>query len=113
MLYQRGVGMKKNSKPTNPILAETQKDSEMMVDKKIRAFQVIEILSSSTEPMSAKEIAVEMCNRGYTPTSERNFSSPRITELMKKDIVECVKKKICQYTGKPVGTFKLKRKEES
>lgn len=103
--------MKNSRIPTNPILKSTQKESELLVDKDIRIFQVIEILDNSKEPMSAKEIAVKMCRLGYTPTDERNFSAPRITELMKKGIVECVDKKICQYTGKPVGLFRLKKKE--
>lgn len=92
---------------TNPLI-ETRIESEAMVDKKIRYTQIIEILSESKSPMSAKEIAVEMHNRGYAGTTERNLSAPRITELLNKDILECVGKKKCEYTGHPVGVFMLK-----
>lgn len=75
--------------------------------KKIRQIQVIEILKECGE-MSAKEIAVEMMNRGYVPTSERNWSSPRITELCRKGIIEPVGRKKCQYSGKSVTVFAIR-----
>ena len=94
---------------TNP-LAEARKESEETVDKKIRYQQIIEILTDSSEPLSAKEIAVEMYKKHYAPTSERNFSSPRLTELLKMGIVDCVGKKVCEYTHKTVGVFELCKK---
>lgn len=94
---------------TNP-LAESRKESEETVDKKIRYQQIIEILTDASEPLSAKEIAVEMHKKHYVPTSERNFSSPRLTELLKKGIVDCVGKKVCEYTHKTVGVFELCKK---
>ena len=87
---------------------ETRRESEAKVDKQLRYQQIIEILKEVDKPMSAKEIAVEMCKRGYIPTSERNFTSPRITELRKQGVMECVGKKECQYTHKSVGLFRLR-----
>lgn len=87
---------------------ETRRESYMQVDTKLRYAQIKEILKEHKEPMTAKEVAVEMCKKGYVPTSERNFSSPRLTELVHKDIVELGDKKLCQYTGKMVCTFKLR-----
>ena len=78
----------------------------MPVDKKKRYFQIIEILNDKG-PLTAKEIAVEMYERGYIPTTERNFSSPRITELIKQDILMIDGKKPCQYTRKTVNIYKL------
>ncbi len=95
---------------TNP-LAETRGESEEKVNKQLRYSQIIEILQETNKPMSAKEIAVEMKRRGYTPTSERNFVSPRATELLKIGVLECVGKKICQFTGHSVGVFELRQKE--
>jgi len=92
---------------TNP-LAETRAEAEEKVDKKKRYHQIIQILSESKEGMTAKEIAVEMERRGWTPTSERNFVSPRLTEMMKLGIVDCIGKKKCQYTDVMVGVFKLR-----
>ena len=94
---------------TNP-LVETRKESEESVNKQLRYQQIIEILTESKEPLSAKEIAVEMNRKKYVPTSERNFSAPRLTELSRKGILECVGKKICEYTGHPVGVYALCKK---
>ena len=86
---------------------ECKAEAEESVDKALRQKQVVEILEQGGE-MSAKEIAVEMMNRGYVPTSERNWSSPRITELCRKGIIEPVGRKKCQYSGKSVTVFAIR-----
>ena len=86
---------------------ECRAEAEESIDKKVRQKQVVEILEQGGE-MSAKEIAVEMMNRGYVPTSERNWSSPRITELCYKGIIEPVGRKKCQYSGKSVTVFAMR-----
>ena len=90
------------------ILQDTRRESELQVDKKRRYNEIIQILKDFKQPLSAKEISVEMKHRGYTPTDERNFASPRLTELLNKGIVEVMDKKLCTYTHKRVGTFRLK-----
>ncbi len=85
---------------------ETRHDSYEIVDKQERYKQIIECLKEKGE-MTAKEIAVLMNNKGYIPTSERNFTSPRLTEMSKKGIVEPVGKKKCQWTGKKVAVYAL------
>lgn len=85
---------------------ETRSESNETVDKKKRYKQIIEILSGGKE-MTAKEIAVEMWNRGYIPISERNFTAPRLTELSKSGVVEPIGKQKCTYTGKTVAVYKL------
>ncbi len=52
---------------------ETRAEAHESVDKALRYNQILEIL---TEPMTAKEVAVEMHRRGFIPTTERNFSAP-------------------------------------
>ena len=99
MIIQRRMG-------ENPML-ETRAESNESVDKHKRYIQIIEILSESKKLMTAKEIAVEMNKRGYTPTSERNYSSPRITELLRTGVLDCVGKKKCEYSGKSVSVFGL------
>lgn len=92
---------------TNPTL-ETRSDSFETVDKDKRYKQIIEILKEHKNGLTAKEIAVEMMLKKYTPTSERNFTAPRLTELSKKGIVEPIGKKKCQYTNKTVSIFALR-----
>lgn len=88
------------------ITYETRRASNKTIDREIRYKQILGILKNST--MTAKEIAVEMCNLGFTPNSERNFSAPRLTELVDKGLVEVIGKKVCEYTGKTVSVYKLK-----
>ena len=90
---------------TNPT-TETRGESYESVDKEKRYKQIIEVLCG--KKMTAKEIAVEMWNRGYIPTSERNFTSPRLTELSYKGVVEPIGKQKCQWTGKTVSVYKLR-----
>ncbi len=89
---------------------ETRSEANETVDKKKRYKQIIDVLQGGKE-MTAKEIAVEMCNRGYIPTSERNFTAPRLTELSKNGVVEPVGKQRCTYTGKTVCVYALLEKQ--
>lgn len=98
MITQRRLG-------ENPLI-ENQFEAYESVDKQKRYKQIIEILTEGKE-MTAKEIAVEMYKRGYTPTSERNFASPRITELLRIGVLDCLGKKKCEYSGKSVSVFGL------
>jgi len=84
---------------------ETRAEANERVPKKLRYKQIIEILKDG--PKTAKEIAVEMYRRGMTPTAERNFSGPRLTEMSFSGVVEPVGRKKCQYTGHTVTVYDL------
>lgn len=86
---------------------DTRHEAEKKVDKNLRYRQIIEILTDQRQ-LTAKEIAVEMYVRGYVPTSERNFSAPRLTELTEKGVVEPIGKKFCTWTGKTVAVYALR-----
>lgn len=85
---------------------ETRGDAHESVNKKIRYSQIIECFKEKGM-LSAKECAVLMHKKGYIPTSERNFSAPRITEMCQNGILEPIGKETCRYTGKKVTVFKL------
>lgn len=85
---------------------ETRHDAYETVDKQVRYNQIIECLTEKPQ-QTAKEIAVMMMRKGYIPTSERNFVSPRLTELCKTGVVEPIGKKVCDYTHKKVSVFSL------
>ncbi len=95
-------------RPGEMTTLETRAEAYETVDKKKRYKEIIEILTDSNEPMSAKEISVEMYKRGYTPTSERNFASPRITELLRNGTLDVIGKKKCNFTGKTVSVYELR-----
>ena len=89
---------------------ETRAEANEKVDKKRRYAQIIECLSEARDGLhlnglTAKEIAVMMMKKGYIPTSERNFVSPRLTELGHGGVVEPIGKTICKYTGKTVSVW--------
>lgn len=84
---------------------ETRRESNEKVDREKRYEQILTILRGKT--MTAKEVAVEMNQRGYVPTSERNFAAPRLTELVNKGMVQVVGKKVCEYTNKKVAQYQL------
>ena len=94
--------------PGQIVTYETRREAYDSVDKEKRYKQIEYILSRFPEGLTAKEVAVQMKALGYTPTDERNFSSPRLNELMKIRRVEPLdKKKRCEYTGKSVTVFRL------
>lgn len=86
---------------------ETRHESYEKVDKKKRYVQIREILAEWGE-LTAKQIATIMFKKGYTPTSERNFTSPRLTEMCINGEVEVIGKTKCEFTGKTVSVYKLR-----
>lgn len=93
------------TRPGEIVTLNTRGEAYETVDKKQRYKQIIDVLRKGN--FTAKEIAVEMFKQGLIPTSERNFTAPRLTELSQNGIVEPFGKKRCQYTGKTVAVYKL------
>jgi hypothetical protein len=88
---------------------ETRGEAHEKVDKQKRYSQIIECLKEDgNHGLTAKECAVLMMQKGYIPTSERNFTAPRLTEMSQNGIVEPIGKKLCQYTGHKVAVYALR-----
>lgn len=83
---------------------ENRNFAELEVDKNKRYRQILECLGD--KEMTAKEIANLMFVKKIIPTNERNFVSPRLTELCISGIVEPVGKKKCYWTNKTVTVFR-------
>ena len=88
------------------VTAETRAESHQKVDKQVRYRQILSVLKG--KQLTAKEIAVEMNLKGDIPTSERNFTAPRLTELEHSGVVEVIGKKRCQYTEKTVAVYAVR-----
>lgn len=73
--------------------------------KEKQKIRYIQILNRLDKPKTAKEIAVEMFDLGLIPSTERNYTSPRLTELEKMGYVRVADKKKCDYTGKTVAVY--------
>ena len=85
---------------------DARADAHESVDKAKRYSQIMECFKEHPE-MTAKECAVRMFEKGYIPTTERNFTAPRLTEMSQKGIVEPIGKTRCQWTGKTVAVYGL------
>ena len=86
---------------------ETRALSHEKVDKQKRYSQIVECLIEGKE-LTAKECAVMMMKKGYVPTSERNFTAPRLNEMMNDGVVEPIGKVECEYTHRPVTVYALR-----
>ena len=71
--------------------------------------QIKSVLRVYKKGRTAKQIAVIMYKKGVIPTAERNFTAPRLTELVEKGEVEPIGKTLCEYTGKKVTVYALRR----
>ncbi len=73
--------------------------------RKIRYEQILDRLMTGAK--TAKEVAVELYDLGFIPSTERNYTAPRLTELMKMGMVKSIDKKKCNYTGKMVAIYEI------
>ena len=93
-------------RPAEAITYETRFESNESVDKSLRYTQILECLDG--KQMTAKEVAVAMFNKGYIPSTERNFTAPRLTEMSQLGIVEPIGKKKCSYSGRMVAVYEVR-----
>ncbi|MBQ9659163.1 MAG: hypothetical protein IJV31_10465 [Clostridia bacterium] len=73
--------------------------------RKIRYEQILDRLLTGAK--TAKEIAIELYDLGFTTSTERNNTAPRLTELEKMKLVRVIDKKKCEHTGKKVAVYEI------
>jgi hypothetical protein len=85
------------------ITQENRRDSyeQVLLTLNARQKKVLEILTE-WDDLTAQEVAMVLNMSGVTPTDERNFAAPRLTELCDKGLVRAVGKKVCDKTGRTV-----------
>lgn len=94
------------------ITKETRRESYHSVLTTLTERQkTILIILKDCGDMTAQEIATELHRRGITPTDERNFSAPRLTELAEKGLIQAIGKKICSKTGRKVSVWSVIKKD--
>ena len=69
---------------------------------------ILEILNAHGGGMTAREMAGELHRRGITPTDERNYAAPRLTELCRAGKIAITGKKPCPQTGRNVAVWAVK-----
>ena len=85
---------------------ETRRKSHRAVLPDVAARQAVVLgILCERGGMTAQEIAAELHLRGLTPTDERNFAAPRLTELRDAGKVEAIGKKPCGKTGRNVTVW--------
>ena len=85
---------------------ETRRESynAVLPIAKIRQNAVLKILQEWGD-LTAQEIAYVLHWSGLTDSDERNYASPRLTELRRAGMVKPVGKKICCRTGRNVTVW--------
>ena len=48
---------------------------------------------------------MELFDLGFIPSTERNYTAPRLSELEDMGMVKAIDKKKCEYTGKTVAAY--------
>ena len=85
---------------------ETRRESYDAVIPKSEARRQIILDLLGNREMTAHEIAAELHTRGITPTGERNYAAPRLTELKRAGKVEVIGKRFCGATGRNVAVWR-------
>ena len=93
----------------NTITKQTRQMSFDDIQDKTK-IRYIQILNRLDNPKTAKELAVELFELGFIPSTERNYTAPRLTELERMGYVRAIGKKKCEYTGKTVAVYERTEK---
>ena len=93
--------------------AKTQQESYFNIRPATKNRQdiILEVLRHSTDGMTAREIANQLYYKGVTSLVERNFSSPRLTELCALGKVTTAGKRKCLETGRNVSVWVIKKED--
>ena len=87
---------------------ECRNDSHAATDKQKRRKDILEVMSINGCPLTAIEIAENLFLLGKVNRIDRNYVSPRMTEMCIDGTVEPAGKKLCKYTGRKVTAFQIR-----
>lgn len=87
---------------------ECRHDSHKATNKQKRRKDILFVLENSSKPLTAMEIAEDLFVLGKVDRVDRNYVSPRMTEMCKDGTVEPVGKKYCNVTGRKVTAFQIR-----
>jgi predicted ArsR family transcriptional regulator len=94
----------------NTLTDQTRRESHKAANRDAAARRrvILEILTERGG-MTAREVAGELHRRCITPTDERNYAAPRLTELYKTGKIATTGKKPCPQTGRNVAVWAVRR----
>lgn len=90
------------------ITTDNRWDSFEKVDRK-RMYDLIvsTLLHDGKNGLTAREIAVILYNQGFLISNDRQATQPRLTELVDKNIVKVIGKKLDNITQRNVAVYTL------
>ena len=95
--------------PGEAITLQCKKEAYEQVDKETIRNEILNVMKDKKEPMSVKEVSVEMFKRHLIPNDERQACAPRMTELSKMGLIEpCGAKKKCSHSKIMVSVYKIR-----
>lgn len=90
------------------ITQETRRESYEEVKKSIGYRHQLVLNALRDRPQStARELALYLWEMGQIPSPERNYTHPRLTELVEEGKVRVVGKRKCPVTGRMVAVYEL------
>ena len=89
---------------------ECRHDSHEATNKQKRRADILFVLENSSQPLTAMEIAEDLFLLGKVDRIDRNYVSPRMTEMSLDGTVEPVGKKTCKFTGRKVTCYQIREK---
>ena len=88
---------------------ECRAESHEKVNKQKRRNDILFVLHNSTKPMTSWEIVEDLYFLGKVDRVDRNYVSPRLTEMCEDGTIEPVGKKLCNVSGRNVTAFQIRR----
>ena len=87
--------------------AITRRESNQKTERSAACQRILTVLSQSTLPLTAREIAVELHNNGLVPYPTRASVQPRLTEMLDDGVVIVAGKVFDEETKRRVAAYKL------
>lgn len=89
----------------------TRRLSYETVDRSFWYPAIISVLEKSKVPLTARQIAQALYEKGVSEDPSRQAVAPRITELFYNGVIELADYKVrCEYSKKDVTAYKLRPK---
>lgn len=87
---------------------ECRAESQEKVDKKKRRNDILFVLKNTTKPMTSWEIVEDLFFLGKVDRVDRNYVSPRLTEMCQDGTIEPVGRQLCRVTGRNVTAYQIR-----
>lgn len=88
---------------------ECRQESFLIAEKQKRKMDILYVMNMKDIPLTSLEIARYLFKSGKIDRIDRNYVSPRMTEMCIDGTVEPVGKKYCPTTGRNVTAYKVRK----